>query len=174
MLTQPLSALVADAHVAPGARVHVDLGEGGETLTLSAKSTQPPPARQRSRPVVLVVDDNPHFVAWLERMLVRAGLVPLTASTAQEAREIAARQRLDLAIVDLLPDDDDGLWLAFELLRLWPVVQVVLMNWNGAVTRRSGLCGRQDFPVLRKPFLAEDIIGTVHARLLHSFAVGGH
>jgi hypothetical protein len=36
----------------------------------------------------------------------------------------------------------------------------------------AALCERQDFPVLRKPFLPEDVIHIVRARLLRSSAAG--
>jgi DNA-binding response OmpR family regulator len=121
--------------------------------------------------VVLAVDDNPHLVAWLEHVLTDAGVTPLVAATAQEARDLAAAHRLDLAIVDFMTPDGDGLWLAFELLRVWPRLQVVLTTGTELAPDEAALCDRQDFPVLRKPFLAQDILGIIHARLLHSSAV---
>ena len=172
MLTQPLAALVADSEVEPAGRVVVDLAEAGDTLRLRAEPKAALAATERPRPVVLAVDDNPHLVVWLERLLADAGVTPLTAATAQEARDIAARQRLDLAIIDLLASDGDGLWLAFELLRLWPHLQVVLMAGTELSPDEAALCDRQDFPVLRKPFLAQDVLSVIRARLLHSFAVG--
>lgn len=39
-------------------------------------------------------------------------------------------------------------------------------------TEEAALCKRQDFPVLRKPFLAQELLTIVHARILHSALVG--
>jgi CheY-like chemotaxis protein len=171
VLTQPLAALVADGEVEPAGSVVVDLAEAGDTLQLRAEPKAHPAATERARPVVLAVDDNPHLVVWLERMLADAGVTPLIAATAQEARDISARQRLDLVIIDLLTSDGDGLWLAFELLRLWPRLQVVLTTGTELSPDEAALCDRQDFPVLRKPFLAQDVLSIIQARLLHSSAV---
>lgn len=52
-------------------------------------------------------------------------------------------------------------------------VQIVLMTGTELSPDEASLCDRQDFPVLRKPFLAHDILGIIQARLLHSSAVGG-
>src|SRR5207244_12863910 len=95
---------------------------------------------------------------------------PLTAASAQEARDIAGRQRIDLVLIDLLASDGDGLWLAFELLRLWPQLQVVLMTGTELSPDEAALCDRQDFPVLRTPSPAQDVLGIVGARLLNSSA----
>ena len=150
----------------------MDRAEGGKTLRLTTEPHTRPVTRERPRPVVLAVDDNPHLLVWLERLFADAGMTALTAATAQEARDIAARQRLDLAIIDLLASDGDGLWLAFELLRLWPQLQVVLMTGPELSPDEAALCDRQDFPVLRKPFLPPDVLGLIQARLLHLSAVG--
>lgn len=171
MLTQPLAALVANGEVTPGGGVVVDLAEAADTLRLRVEPKAHPPAMEAARPVVLAVDDNPHLRVWFEHVLADAGVTPLIASTAHDARDIAARQRLDLAIIDLLASDGDGLWLAFELLRLWPRLQVVLMTGTELSPDEAALCDRQDFPVLRKPFLAPDVLSIIRARLLHSSAV---
>jgi CheY-like chemotaxis protein len=131
--------------------VLTDQDDGSAQLRPEPKAPQA--AIERPRPVVLTVDDNPHLVAWLERLLTDAGVMPLTAATAQQARDIARRQRLDVAIIDILASDGDGLWLTFELLRLWPQLQVVLMTGTELSPDEAALCDRQDFPVLPKPFL---------------------
>ena len=165
MLTQPLAALVANQQVPPGGRVLVDLAEDGEKLMLRPEGTTAL-TEQRSSPVVLVLDDNAQLVERLEHMLADAGVTPLTGATAQQGREIATRGRLDLVLVDLLLPDGDGLSVAFELLRMWPRLQVILMTGTELSPDEAAICQRQDFPVLRKPFLAEDIVRIIQPCLL--------
>jgi len=149
----------------------VDLAERGDALRLGAEVQHvAPPA---VRPVVLAVDDSPPFAAWLEQVLAGAGVTPLVATDAAAARDLAARRHVDLAVVDLLTSEGDGLWLAFELIRSQPRLQVIVMTGPQLSTDEAALCRRQDFPVLRKPFLAQDLVGLIRARLLHSAAVGG-
>jgi len=99
-------------------------------------------------------------------MLAEAGVTPLTGTTAQQGREIATRRRLDLAIVDLLLPGGDGLSVAFELLRMWPRLQVVLMTGTELSPDEAVICHRLDFLVLRKPFLTEDVVRLIQPCLL--------
>ena len=172
LLTQPIAALVADGDVPPGGRLAVDCAASGQSLSLVAEAgeqtTDPWP-----RPVGLVVDENAHLLRWLEHALGSAGVGAHVAATAQEAREVAARCRPDLAIVDAVLPDADGLSLALELLRSNPRLHVVIATGMELSPDEAALCERQGFPILRKPFLPEDVIALVRAVVLRSSAAGG-
>ena len=146
--------------------MNVEVAEGAETLMLRPEGL-PSVTPQRSSPVVLVLDENTQLVERLERELAAAGVTPLVAATAQHGRDIARRQRIDLAIVDLLLPDGDGLSVAFELLRIWPRLRVVLLTGTELSPDEAAICQRQDFPVLRKPFLAEDVVRFIQPSLLN-------
>jgi hypothetical protein len=60
--------------------------------------------------------------------------------------------------------------VAFELLRMWPRVRIVVMTGSELSPDELTVCERQEFPVLRKPFLAADVISLVRAGLLRSTA----
>jgi CheY-like chemotaxis protein len=171
MLTQPIAALVADGEVPPGGRIGVRVSEDGASLSLRP---EPPSGDVEPwpRPVALVVDENAHLLRWLEHALGSAGVAPVVAATAQEAREIAARRRLDLALVDLLLPDGDGLSLALELLRMHPRLQIAVTAGVEPSADEASLCERQDFPVLRKPFLPEEIVTLVRTRLARTLSAG--
>jgi DNA-binding response OmpR family regulator len=119
------------------------------------------------------VDENAHLLRWLEHALVSAGVAPVIAATAQEAREIAARQPPDLAIVDTVLPDGDGLSLALEFRRIQPKLQVAITTGVELSSDESDLCERQDFQVLRKPFLPEDVVALVRSRLLRAATAEG-
>jgi len=176
MLTQPLAALVAGGDVVPGGVVRVDVAEGGGMLTLEPRDSghgqQVGPA-EPPRPWVLALDENAHLLKWLEHALAGIGVALSTAATAERAREIVARQRPDLVIVDLVLPDGDGLSVALELLRLHPRLQIVVTTGTELSGDESALCERQGFPVLRKPYLPEEIVNLVRARLLRASAAGG-
>ncbi|RPJ76462.1 MAG: response regulator [Acidobacteria bacterium] len=171
MLTQPLATLVADGGVPPGTTVRVDVAGDGETLALLVLASSSPPV-EPSRPLVLVVDENAGLLKTLEHALSGAGVTPLTAAGAGQARELAAQHRLDVAIVDLVLPDGDGLSVALELLRLHPRLQVLVTTGTELSADEAALCERQGFPVLRKPFLPEDVVNLVRARLPRSRAAG--
>ncbi len=172
MLTQPLAALVAEGGIPPGSRVSVSTSDDGQTLAMHADT---PPGEPEGRPqrIALVVDENAHLLRWLEHALLGAGVTPLVATTVQEAREVAARQRPDLAIVDIVLPDGDGLSLSLELLRMHPHLQVAVTTGMELSPDESALCERQNFPVLRKPFLPEDIVTLVRTGPLRAAAAKG-
>ena len=171
-LTQPLAALVAEGQSAAGGRVLVDLAESGDTLTLRSEAGPPPVNADIGLRTVLILDDNPQLLRWLQRELERTGLSALAAISATDARALALGQAIDLAIVDLLLADGDGLSVAFELLRMWPRMRVVVMTGGGLSAEEIAICEQHDFPVLRKPFLSLDLISLVRASLLRASAAG--
>ncbi len=174
MLTQPLAALVADGEVAPGGLVRVGVAEDGRALSLDAEArTNVARSDAPPRPVVLAVDENAHLLKRLEQSLAEAGVSALVAATAQEARDIAARLRPDLAIVDLVLPDGDGLSVALELQRMHPRLPIVMTTGTELSSDESDVCERQDFPVLRKPFLPEEVVTLVRGLGLRWSAAAG-
>jgi ATP-dependent Clp protease ATP-binding subunit ClpA/ActR/RegA family two-component response regulator len=169
MLTQPLAALVAGGEVEPGARVVADRSSDGSTLVLQVGATT---AARRSSPLVLILDDNEQLLDLLERGLDHAGVTTALARTAEEARQVAEGAAIDLALVDLMLPDGDGISIAFELLRRWPHVRIVLMTGAELSADEVAVCERQDFPVLRKPFLVRDAVSLIKASVLRSNAAG--
>ena len=171
MLTQPLAALVAEGRVPAGARVVVDLAESGDALRLRPEAQMRPLDADLAQKSVLILDDNHQLLGWLQLELEGTGVRALPASSAAEARALAANHQIDLAVVDLLLPDGDGLSVAFDLLRLWPRLRVVVMTGAELTGEEVAICERQEFPVLRKPFLLRDIISLVRASLLRSSAM---
>ena len=174
MLTQPLAALVADASVAPGSLVNVGAAEDGHTLWFQASAPATSPAgTELPRPFVLTVDENAHLLRHLERTLADAGVSTFAAATAQEAREAVARHRPDLAIVDLVLPDSDGLSAALELQRIHPQLQIAMTAGTELSSDESDVCDRHGFRVLRKPFLPEEVVDLVRDLGLRSTATAG-
>jgi len=162
MLTQPLAALLADGEVAPGGLVRVEIDSHASALSLRPGPSAPAAEGDAPRwPVVLAVDENTHLLTQLERTLAGTGVTALVASTAREAREIVARQPPDLAIVDLVLPDGDGLSLALELQVIRPQLRIAMTTGTELSSGESDFCERQKFPVLRKPYLPEDVVNLV-------------
>lgn len=165
LLTQPLAALVAEGQVLPGSVVHVDSGADGDSLSLTVETPVTPAEPDHNRPTVLAVDDNEHLLNCLATALSSAGMTVLTSGTAADARDKAMRHRPDLLAVDLVLPDGDGLSVALELLRRLPRMTVLVTTGTELTTDEAELCERQNFPVLRKPYLPEEAVRLVRARL---------
>ncbi len=174
LLTQPLAALVADGRTRPGGVVTIDADAESEGLSL--RPDQAPlvaAGGTATAPVVLVLDENAHLAKWLEHVCVGAGVTALTAATAEEARQLMAQHPVELAIVDLMLPDDDGLALVREMLEARPTLRVVVTTGAEMSADEAAFCEARNLPVLRKPFLPEDLIQIVQARLERSSAQGG-
>ena len=46
-------------------------------------------------------------------------------------------------------------------------MQIILMTGMELSADESSICDRYDFPVLRKPFLGQDAVNVLRARLVH-------
>jgi CheY-like chemotaxis protein/Ni2+-binding GTPase involved in maturation of urease and hydrogenase len=167
-LTQPLAALVAAGRISPGTRVVADVGET-ELLTITPLD-EPAVAMPlvKAEPLVMLLDDNVALLGWLEAVLNGSGLRTMSAGTAAQARELAAARRPDVALLDIVLPDGDGLSLAMELRTTTPQMRLLLMTGTELSADEAGLCERYDIPVLRKPFLGQDAISLIQSRLVHT------
>jgi CheY-like chemotaxis protein/Ni2+-binding GTPase involved in maturation of urease and hydrogenase len=172
LLTQPLAALVAAGEIDPGTRVIADAQGDALSLTpVDVPAVAGPPAREE--PVVLMLDDNQALLGWLEVVLRGSRLTPISTSSAAQARDVVAARRPDVALLDVVLPDGDGMSLAMELKTSAPRMQIILMTGTELSPDEAALCERYDIPVLRKPFLGQDAINLIQARLVHPQAARG-
>jgi len=162
-LTQPLATLVAKNQIEPGARVRVEVAGDKESLTLRATSAGEAPAP--SHPTVLLVDDNRDLLQFLERLMAESGWELLAAESASEARRIVAKRKPNAALLDYMLPDGNGVELAQQLRQMIPKLQVIMMTGSVLAPEEEAICEEHDFPVLRKPFLATDVMNQIRSRL---------
>lgn len=163
-LTQPLATLVATGQIEPGSRVRVELAEDRESLTFRTAESEEAPLP--AHPTVLIVDDNRDLLHFLERLMAEAGWNLLTAESAGAAKSLIASQRPDAALLDYLLPDRTGVELGLELRRGFPALPVIIMTGSVLPPEDETVCEQEDFPVLRKPFLAADIMNQIRNRLM--------
>jgi len=162
-LTQPLATLVATGQVLPGSRVRIEVSHDGEGLNLGAAPQPPMPAP--ANPTVLLVDDNRDLLHFLERLMADAGWSLLTAESAGEARRLMQENKPDAALLDFMLPDGNGVELGVEFLQVIPNMLVIVMTGTILPAEEEALCEEHEFPVLRKPFLASDVMNQIRTRL---------
>jgi ATP-dependent Clp protease ATP-binding subunit ClpA len=162
-LTQPLATLVATSQVSPGVRVRVDLADDGESLRIHA--VEGDEAHHPAHPTVLLVDDNRDLLHFLERLMADAGWKLLTAESAAEARRLVAAEKPNAALLDYMLPDGNGVELGVEFLQAQPRMLVIMMTGTILPPEEEALCDEHNFPVLRKPFLASDVMNQIRSRL---------
>ncbi len=163
-LTQPLATLVATNQVNPGSTVRVEVAEGGEKLNLRAVATEGTAAS--THPTVLLVDDNRDLLHFLERLMADAGWTLLTAESATEAKRLVAEHKPNAALLDYMLPDGNGVELGVEFLQAVPSALVIVMTGTILPPEEEALCEEHNFPVLRKPFLASDVMNQIRSRLM--------
>jgi ATP-dependent Clp protease ATP-binding subunit ClpA len=161
-LTQPLATLVASNQVTPGSRVWVEVGEGGDKLNIRTMETQTGPT---ANPTVLLVDDNRDLLHFLERLMANDGWTLLTAESATAARRLVQEHKPNAALLDYMLPDGNGVELGVEFLQTSPQMLVIVMTGTILPPEEEGLCEEHNFPVLRKPFLASDVMNQIRSRL---------
>jgi ATP-dependent Clp protease ATP-binding subunit ClpA/CheY-like chemotaxis protein len=169
LLTQPLATLVATNQVNPGARVRVDVSKDREKLDIRAHDTHGVLAP--AHPTVLLVDDNRDLLHFLERLMADAGWTLLTAESATDAKRLTKQHKPNAALLDYMLPDGNGVELGVEFLQSVPQMLVIVMTGTILPAEEEALCEEHGFPVLRKPFLASDVMNQIRSRLLPAAAV---
>jgi len=91
------------------------------------------PRSDPSRPLLLVVDDELPVLKVLDRLAARAGFDVVTCASGAEAMRTLMRKPADLAMVDLLMPDVNGLDLLKQIRTAVPSCEVILMTAYAAV-----------------------------------------
>ena len=162
-LTQPLATLVAKNQIESSARVRVEIAPDKSSLSLRATCAGEDPVP--ANPTVLLVDDNRDLLQFLERLMAESGWELLAAASASEARRIVAKRKRIAALLDYMLPDGNGVELAQHLKQMIPNLQVIMMTGSVLAPEEEAICEEHDFPVLRKPFLATDVMNQIRGRL---------
>jgi CheY-like chemotaxis protein len=162
-LTQPLATLVATDQINPGALVRVTPEENGEKLAIKVQQDQVAPERQP--PTVLLVDDNRDLLRFLERLMADAGWQLLTAESAVDAKRLCREHQPEAALLDYMLPDGNGVELAVEFKKASQRMMAIVMTGAILPPEEETMCEEHGIPVLRKPFLASDVMNRIRARL---------
>ena len=113
---------------------------------------------------ILVVDDDPDVRDTLERCLTDAGYRVWTHADGSGAYDTVADEGIDLAVIDLVLPDMDGLMLTRKLKEHY-AVGVVILSGRGETTEKIiGLeVGADDY--LAKPFEPRELLARVRSVL---------
>lgn len=112
---------------------------------------------------VLFVDDEPAIRDMLKTVLKLSGYQPLEAAGAEEARQIIASGKPDLALVDIMMPGEDGFSLARDLIAA--NIPVLFLTARTAVADRVRdlRMGAEDY--ILKPFEPEELLARLEVIL---------
>lgn len=122
----------------------------------------------RGTETILVVDDEPTILRLFRSILTKYGYHVITASSGVEALKIrqTARAPIQLAVLDIIMPEMNGIELLNRLIRLDPEMSFILMSgytsneimeWIGTDASKQS--------IMWKPFAAEVLLRSVRTTL---------
>ncbi|TVR40159.1 MAG: response regulator [Bacteroidia bacterium] len=92
---------------------------------------------KKDKKTILIVDDDQDFLFQMKVGIKDMGFEVVTADTQKEAEDIIRRMKPDLAILDLMMENQDtGFILSHKIKSLYPDVPVIIVS---AVTAETGM-----------------------------------
>lgn len=112
---------------------------------------------------VLLVDDEPEFVAALAERMIARGLEVDTAGNGPAALTCARKRVYDAIVLDLRMPEMDGLETLRRLLELNPNLQIIMLTGHGSIQQGVDAVkyGAVDF--LEKPADIDTLMGKIEA-----------
>lgn len=115
--------------------------------------------------LILVIEDEPGIVDFLERGLRAQGFDVVSALDGERGLEVARTEEVDLVVLDMLLPGRSGLDVLQTLRTTWPSLPVIVLTALGEVDHRvAGLdAGATDY--LTKPFSLAELAARIRAQL---------
>ena len=110
---------------------------------------------------ILVVDDEEDIREICVRALTHAGYKALTAPDAALAREIIAREALDMLIVDIYMPDEDGISLLKYVHKEHPRLPAILITGYAGTNTVMDAIRLNVHEYLCKPFTVQQLLAAV-------------
>ncbi len=121
---------------------------------------------------ILVVDDEPEIADLVGVYLRNEGFQVYECGTGREALEIVARERVDLAILDIMLPDQSGFEVCGEIRRAHQFPVIMLTAKSQDIDKITGLTiGADDY--ITKPFNPLELVARVKAQLRRSTCYSG-
>ncbi|MBW4658221.1 MAG: response regulator transcription factor [Drouetiella hepatica Uher 2000/2452] len=114
---------------------------------------------------ILIIEDEPRIVSFLEKGLQANGFTTAVAVNAADAISMALNHEFDLLILDLGLPDQDGLSLLEQLRGQGKTSPIIILTArDGIGDKVAGLEGGAD-DYMTKPFRFEELLARVRVRL---------
>jgi len=118
---------------------------------------------------VLIVDDDPQIVGYLERVLQKAGYQTFSASDGAQALRTLDKQTVDCILTDIvMPKGIGGAELFIALRQSTPDLPIVVMSGNVSLDTEAFRRLAAQFGVrqiLHKPFDPEELLAAIEQAL---------
>lgn len=113
---------------------------------------------------IMVIDDEAQVREILQQMLERKGYSVCLAENGEVAMDICKKQDLDLAIVDMVMPEKNGLETIKEIKRDYPDIKIIAISGGHMVGPGRYLDNAKTFGadrIFEKPFSSGEILGAI-------------
>jgi len=110
---------------------------------------------------VLVVDDDESISQNLKTILEELGYISDTAYNGEEALRKIRENHYEVALIDLLLPDMDGLQLLIEAKKASPTTSIIIITAFGTIPNAVEAIKRGASDYVTKPFRIDDLITTI-------------
>jgi DNA-binding response OmpR family regulator len=107
---------------------------------------------------VLLVDDEPDFLATLVKRLKKRKLEVFAASTGKEALDMLKGTLVDVVVLDVRMPDMDGIETLREIKKLRPEVEVIMLTGHASVEVAIQGMELGAFDYLMKPMDIDELL----------------
>ena len=117
---------------------------------------------------ILIIDDEPHILLMLKKMLERAGYEVDLASNGKEGLALFQNKPSDLVITDIIMPEKEGLETIREMRRIQSGLKIIAMSGGGKISAENYLKTAKIFGasrIIEKPFSQQHMVSTVNELL---------
>jgi CheY-like chemotaxis protein len=118
-----------------------------------------------AHPLIAVIDDDPHIVAWLSDLLSDAGYRVITACRRDAAYDRLRQQRPAVILVDLNLDYVAEGWVLLDLLQATPALaEIPVIVWSAdiqALAANARRAAAKGWRCLAKPCAGADVLAVI-------------
>jgi len=107
---------------------------------------------------VLVVDDDESISQNLKTLLEELGYISETAYNGEEALRKIREDYYDIALIDLLLPDMDGLQVLMEVKKVSPTTAIIIITAFGTIPNAVEAIKRGASDYITKPFRIDDLL----------------
>ena len=112
---------------------------------------------------VMLVDDEPAFLATLKKRLTHRKFSVVTAQCGEGCLALLEKEPVDVVVLDVKLPDMDGIEVLGEITRRTPHVAVVLLTGHADVATAVGGIEGGAFDYLLKPMAIDDLVYAIES-----------
>ena len=114
--------------------------------------------RTKGSETVLVVDDDPMILSYIEEEIGLYGYTPILASTGEEALKLAADKEVDLLVTDIMMPGMNGIDLAKKFAVINPKAKILFMSGYMCPSLAHQGIPESECAFVQKPFAPKTLV----------------